>query len=195
MKRLSVLSLTLGVVILIAGFVLPSQAQIEYEVNFVLGQKMLDEDDWKDPGTGADLSDQPEFGVCSTFGKEGWPVQIALDLTASVDDVTLGGIEVEGSTSELAAGIRKIWKKNKARPFFGGGLAMVNGEFDIGGFSFDDDAVGYWIDGGVFWRLGRRFNLGIEARFSRAEITLFGVDGEAGGEHIGLILGFGKASD
>jgi hypothetical protein len=46
----------------------------------------------------------------------------------------------------------------------------------------------------VFWRLGRRFNIGIEARVTRGEITIGPFDVEAGGEHFGLLLGFGSPS-
>ena len=42
------------------------------------------------------------------------------------------------------------------------------------------------------WRLSKRFNMGLEARFSLAEINFFGEHGEAGGIHTGLVLGFGK---
>jgi len=163
----------------------PSVAEMEYDVNFILGVKMLEEDDW------APVEDQSEFAVSSTFGGVDWPVHIALDLVASADDNEDFGFKIEGSTLELDVGARKIWGK-KTRPFIGGGLALINGEFEAFTLSDDDDALGAWLDAGVFWRLGRRFNIGIEARISWAEITLFGMDGEAGGEHIGLILGFGK---
>ena len=72
-------------------------------------------------------------------------------------------------------------------------MALINGEVEALGASYDDDGTGFWVDGGVFWRLGRRFNAGFEARVSRGEISLFDTDLEAGGEHIGFVLGFGKA--
>lgn len=161
---------------------------MEYQVNFFLGQKMLDEDDW------APTEDQTEFGVVTTFGGENWPVHIAVDVLGSSEETTEMSIDLTGSTSEFDFGVRKIWGRKKIRPFLGGGIALINGEFEVLGASFDDDGTGYWANGGVFWRLGRRFNIGVEARISRAEITLFGIDVQAGGEHIGLILGFGKAS-
>jgi hypothetical protein len=164
-----------------------SQSLAQYQVNFLLGQKMLDEGDWEP------LEEQSEFGVAATFGNENWPVQVAVDLLGSTDDGDFEGLDVEASTAEFAVGVRKIWNKNKAKPFFGGGLAFVNAELEIEGVSVDDDAVGAWVNGGVFWRLGSRFNLGVDVRVSRAEVSAFGVDVEAGGEHIALILGFGKA--
>jgi hypothetical protein len=173
----------------IAGSAGPSRAEMEYEVNFLLGAKALDESDWEP------LEEQAAFAVCTTFGKVDWPVMIALDLVGSADATEVAGIDLEAGTTEFNAGIRKIWKKKNVRPFLGGGLSFLTGKFEVEGLSVDDDGVGAWIDGGVFWRLGRRFNIGIEARVSRGEITFGPFDVEAGGEQVGLILGFGSPSD
>jgi hypothetical protein len=48
-----------------------------------------------------------------------------------------------------------------------------------------------WAGGGVFWRLGRRFNLGGTVRWSDAQVTLFDNDVQAGGVTYGLLLGWG----
>jgi len=74
-------------------------------------------------------------------------------------------------------------------------VALVYGKFEVssGGITVsDDDSVqGGWVGGGVFWRLGRAFNIGVSARYSKATVTFFGVDGEGGGTHLGLLLGWG----
>jgi hypothetical protein len=169
----------------------PSQA--ENHINFSLGQKMLEKDDW------SPVEDQPEFGVASTFGSKDWPVQIAIDFLASakedevVDNSIAPGfiVDLEGRTSELAFGVRKIWNKNSIRPFVGGGVGIIAGAAEAVGIDDDDSDIGVWAHGGVFWRLGKRFNIGVDLRVSRAEVSIFGVDVQAGGEHLGLILGFG----
>ena len=51
-------------------------------VNFFLGQKTLDEDDW------APLDKQGEFGVLVDFKQQNWPVSIAIDFLGSADDGT-----------------------------------------------------------------------------------------------------------
>ena len=56
--------------------------------------------------------------------------------------------------------------------------------------SADDDAIGFWIGGGIYWTLGEHFNIGFDLRWSKAEVTINGVDGEAGGGHAGLLLGY-----
>ncbi len=167
-------------------------------VNFFLGNKSLDEDDW------ADIDQQPEFGALMSFGGSDWPVHVAVDVLGSTKEKTVFELSTEfgdlsgkltGTTTEVDLGVRKVWALGKVRPFVGGGIAIINGEvkFEVGDVSIstDDTGTGAWVDGGVFWRLGKHFNIGVEARFSRAQISLEGIDVEAGGSHLGMILGFG----
>lgn len=167
-------------------------------VNFFIGQKYLN-GDWEDDSIGADFSTQREFGVLMSFGQTTWPIDMAIDfLTSSADD-NISGVKLEGETMELDFGVRKHWGKAKTRPFIGGGLGWVKGELtgSASGISVsaDDSSYGAWIDGGVFWRFGERFNLGLEGRYSMAKIepklggTTF--DMEAGGFHLGLLIGIG----
>ena len=158
-------------------------------VNFLLGQKSLETDDW------GDLDKQAAFGVFVDFGQSDWPVSIAIDVLGTYDETTDTGINIEGSTSEIDAGIRKIWKVSNTsmRPYIGGGLALVGAELKATGpfpVSDDDTGVGLWLNGGVYWTLGQSFNIGLDLRYSDAEVTLFGVDGEAGGTTAGLLLGY-----
>ncbi len=177
-----------------------AQAKSTGQVNFFLGQKFLDAGDW-DP-----VDEQGEFGVVMSFGQVDWPVHIAVDLLGSTDegeisDPLLGEIDVTGSTVELGVGVRKIWSKNSVHPYVGGGLALVNAEIELdssfGDLDADDDGVGAWLGGGLFWRLGQRFNIGGDVRWSSAEVSPDSIDPElaaeleAGGLHIGLLLGFG----
>jgi len=169
-------------------------------VNFFLGQKSLDSDDW-DP-----VDQQGEFGAVMSFGGSDWPVLIAVDVLTSgkeedVFDNVFGASKLRAGTFEGAFGARKIWKVGNSRPYVGGGIALIGAaaEFDTGFFEFDADdaAVGPWVGGGVFWRLGSHFNLGFDARWSKAEVDLdFGAnvvekDVEAGGFQGGLTVGFG----
>ena len=158
-------------------------------VNFFLGQKTLDKNDWEP------FEEQGEFGVLVDFKQESWPVSIAIDLLASLDEHTISGIETDASTSEFDIGVRKIWEVagSSIRPFVGGGLAFINAEIEatnVVSVSVDDSGTGIWLNGGVYWTLGQHFNLGLQARYSKAEVTLAGIDGEAGGTHAGIMLGY-----
>jgi hypothetical protein len=156
-------------------------------VNFILGQKMLDDENVES----VELEDQPELAVSASVAGTDWPVHIAADLVMSREEATVLGIDVEGATTELDLGVRKIWERKRLRPFVGGGVGFMSAEVDLAGFDDDDGTTGFWIDGGLFWRLGRRFNIGFEARVSQAEVSLFGTDTDIGGNHAGLLLGFG----
>lgn len=203
------------VVVLVVLAAAAAAARGETNLNFVLGKKFLDSEDWPTD------DDQGALSLLSTFGSESWPVQIAIDVLASAASedsfrISRPGIEIRGeeitqSTLELDVGVRKIWRTGRARPFVGGGLALIWGRqersffvpppLDIEGnegipqpsviVSEEDEAPGLWLDGGIFWRLGRKFNLGLEARFSSAELGFMFRDVQAGGVSLGLILGWG----
>lgn len=167
-------------------------------INVFLGMKYLDEDDWEP------VEEQEEFGITVDFKQQGWPVSIAIGYSSSSADETeliydpIWGIvpfEFEGETSELCLGVRKIWDYFPAvRPFIGGGIALISAEAKgtaLGiSISDDDDAAGIWIGGGIYWTLGEYFNIGFDLRWSKAEVTLLDIDVEAGGSHVGLLLGY-----
>ncbi|MCI0526224.1 MAG: outer membrane beta-barrel protein [Nitrospira sp.] len=158
-------------------------------VNAFLGAKSLDEDDWEP------VEDHAELGLKLDFRQRAWPVNIAIDFMFSFDEEDLLGVNIEGETFEVNLGVRKIWDQGlQVRPFIGGGISFIGAEFKGSGFggsaSDDDTAVGFWIDGGVYWTLTEHFNLGLELGFSKAEVTLFNIDGEAGGVHFGALAGY-----
>ena len=176
-------------VLLLLGMAVHSYGWASGNVNFLLGTKSLEKDDWEP------LDEQVAFGVLVDFKQPTWPISIAIDLLGSLDEETLLGIKTEASTTEFDVGIRKIWEVSGSsiRPFVGGGLAFVSAEIkttDIFSVSVDDSGTGIWFNGGVYWTLGQSFNLGLQARYSRAEVSFFGRDAEAGGTSLGLMLGY-----
>ena len=166
--------------------------------NLFLGWKILDESDW------APVDQHEEIGLRLDFKQKSWPVSIAIDYLKSKDS-KLGPLvlpvtgtssdKVEGETSEIDLGVRKIWNTSpKFRPFVGGGIAFIKGEFDfqsgITHITDDDTGTGIWLDAGMYWIFGGHFNLGVDLRYSWAEVTLLGVDANAGGWHFGMIFGY-----
>jgi opacity protein-like surface antigen len=136
-----------------------------------------------------------ELGLKLDFRQQTWPVNIAIDFLYSFGEDDLLGINLEGETFEINFGVRKIWDQDPlVRPFIGGGISLIGAKLEGSAFggsvSDDDTAVGFWIDGGVYWALTESFNLGLELGFSKAEVTLFNVDGEAGGIHLGALMGY-----
>ena len=166
-------------------------------VNVFIGVKALDEGDWEP----VDMHDQ--IGVLADFRKKSWPISVAVDFLVSWDDqgaISLPGIgtvglEAEAKTRELDLGVRKIWDYSpNMHPYFGGGIGLVWAELEgrtTGNRVSDDDTgIGLWIGAGIYWTLYNHFNLGADFRWSKAEVTLHGVDQDAGGYHAGVSLGY-----
>lgn len=158
-------------------------------INFTLGAKALDDDDWEP------VEDQGEFGINVDFRQKDWPVNIAVALNGAGSEDTIEGVDVESVTSELRFGVKKIWEPNETmRPFLGGGFALATGDLQLeylgDKISDDDSGLGVWLEGGVYWTVGGAFNLGFDIGYSTAEVTLFGVDVDAGGGHAGLLMGY-----
>jgi hypothetical protein len=166
-------------------------------INLFLGAKILD-DDWEP------IDEHAEVGVLLDLKHKKIPLSIALDLFYSEKDKDIGvtvlgfgtfDTKVEAQTIELNIGVRKIWENfTYVRPFIGGGLAFIGAEFEASALgesvSVDDEGIGAWIDFGIYVTLSQQFNIGIDARWSKAEVDLFGVDSEAGGWHIGALIGY-----
>ena len=180
-------------------------------VNFILGGRGLDEDFW------APNESMSAFGVNIDFGPDDWPVRIAIGLSGSTAENDTeecricGGLEVrvlerpelavrnvKSSVGELSAGVLyRPRGERKLIPFVGGGLAFMTAEQEIerffGGSATDDDTtVGVYVNGGVYWRIGKRFNIGFDGRVvTGTSIQLFDKKGDANYGQLGLILGWG----
>jgi hypothetical protein len=162
-----------------------------YTGNFSLfiGQKSLDSEDW------APIEDQATVGVLFDFKHNTWPVSLAIDYLGSYDEGVEYGLEYEAFTTELGVGVRKIWETSNSpmRPYIGAGLAYNYAEARGTGFGTvsdgSDHGVGFLLNGGIFWTLGQCINVGLGLRYSKAEITVFDVNVDAGGTSAGLILG------
>jgi outer membrane protein W len=165
-------------------------------VNFFLGAKSLDSSDWN-PN-----DNQAEFGAVMSFGAKDWPVQIAGDFLVSADQTTSGSTKTTGATFEFDPGIRwLILKKGKVFPYIGGGVGIIGAAVKVEDTFLSVDAadasLGFWTDAGVFFRLGSNFNVGLDLRYSTADVDLdFGAgvvaqDVSAGGFSFGFLMGFG----
>ncbi len=179
----------IAVVLLAFGLVVP-RAFAAGNMNFFLGSKALDENDWEP------VESQGEFGIMIDFGGESWPVHLAVDLMVSATEETVGWFDYKGATTELDIGIRKPFDIGNMHPFVGGGIGFMSGAYEVGGIGeCDGSGTGFWADAGIYWTLGTSFNLGFDARVSSAdaEFTCTGggtVDVDVGGGHFGLILGY-----
>ncbi|MGA1842829.1 MAG: outer membrane beta-barrel protein [bacterium] len=168
-------------------------------LNFFIGQKSLDKDDW------APVEKQSEFGLELDFKRYHWPLSIAVELLYSIDkgsflvDPNTGSMYVEGKTYELNFGVRKRFPLYKGiTPFIGGGITNIwaksKGDLRDIIVSSSDSNLGYWVSGGIYWTLQDMLNIGVEIRYSYAESDIFknsdGSMSNAGGLHLGGLIGY-----
>jgi hypothetical protein len=178
---------------------------------------------------------QPALGIEVSWGRSNWPVMIALDVLHCYDDgvqrfhdnpifsIPTTDVRRRVSTFEVGLGLRRAFDLKGWSPYIGGGGSWVRGnmvaemsdpnagEFGVPGPTMTGrhSAFGYWVGGGLYRRLGPRFQLGLTARLSKA-MMLFPERGEvrgriggydlvpntskdkidAGGRHIGLVVGW-----
>lgn len=180
--------------IFLVGTAMPVAAfadQMTGNINLFLGMKFLNEDDWYP------VEEQGEVALEFDFRQPAWPLNFVVGLRKSQGEGTgsdplSGSLNIEGETSELSLGIRKIFDQTSVRPYLGGGLAFIDAKYEAPDFSISDsdNGIGLWVGGGVYVTLADHLNLGVDLRFSGAEVTLYDVDGAAGGAHLGVLLGY-----
>ncbi|HJQ98022.1 MAG TPA: hypothetical protein VJ826_06875 [Candidatus Polarisedimenticolaceae bacterium] len=169
-------------------------AALEGNVNVFAGQKWFSDAEWQP------IETQPELGIQLAFGQLRAPIHFAVDVFHSQDESTIAETRVEGSTTEYALGVRKVFRRQATmHPHLGGGASLVAGdvtaESPAARFQADDSDFGFWIDGGITWRLGGHLNLGLEVRYSRVKLEFGNIFAEdkvpGGGFHAGALVGFG----
>jgi opacity protein-like surface antigen len=171
-------------------------AKASGNIDLFVGQKELDEDF----GAGNDIQEQDFVGIMFDWGKETWPVHIALDFMTGSDDVDDDDLDVhlDGSTAEILLGVRWYPAKESGShwmPHLGGGLGLVSGEVSedfpdaSNDISFDDSKLGFWADAGLQYRFGEHFKIGARLKYSKAKVDNPGGDVEeveAGGFAYGI---------
>lgn len=163
-------------------------------INVSVGAKALDEDEW------SPAEEQGEIAVEFDYRPEASPINWVIGFRGAsgegdVVDPFLGPVSAESRTSELSLGVRKVWDPSQVfHPFLGGGLAFIDAEYTVaatgGSVSDSNTGFGLWLGGGVYWTLAEHFNIGLDLRFSSADVTLFGVDANAGGGHFSVFAGY-----
>ena len=159
-------------------------------VSGYVGHKSVDDKDWPN------LDSQASVGVISDFGKQSWPVSIAADLLFAGTVHESGVNEDTGGTMEIHLGARKIFtlEHSSFKPYVGGGVALVGAmlENENAGVTVDDDdtVYGTWVGAGTYYAVTPSFNIGVDVRYSKAEVTLFDKEREAGGLHAGITAGY-----
>ena len=178
----------------------PGGALAGGNANFTIGERSLG-DEW------GPLDGQLMLGATVDWGPDDWPVHFAWGLNASADseEEYYGNGEISAAIAELSFGALWLPIRNKAvRPYLGAGIASTSVVYELDyywGYSrdVDDQDFSYYANAGVYWRLGPRFNLGIDLRygwgseFDLSFETKFEEQYRVEGDYLAfsLLLGFG----
>jgi opacity protein-like surface antigen len=159
-------------------------------VSAYLGHKNVSDKDWPN------LDSQGSIGVISDFKKESWPVSIAADLIVSGTENNSGINKTTGGSAEIHLGVRKIFtlQSSSFKPYIGGGVALISAglEKKTAGVTVDDDdsALGAWVGVGGYYAVTKNISLGLDVRYSNAEVTLFNEKRDTGGVNAGMTVGY-----
>lgn len=154
------------VLVLILVALVPASALAGGNANFTIGERSLG-NEW------GSLDGQLMLGATVDWGPDDWPVHFAWGLNGSADsqEEYYGNAEISAAFAELSFGALWLPIRNKSvRPYIGAGIASVSAVYETDFYSgftrdVDDQDFGYYLNAGVYWRLGPRFNLGADLRY------------------------------
>jgi len=133
--------------------------------------------------------------------EQSWPVSLALNFMGSSDVERDRVYDTFGSTSEAQIGVKKIFELGEVTNIaIAGGAAIITGDlerrYDYPYRYRETDSeteIGPWASLGIYWRLAW-INVGIEGKWSKADMRLLSRDVDAGGGHFGVIIGYNWGS-
>lgn len=186
--------------------------------SLTLGAKTLNEDDWATNDDQFEIGLEADFAVsglpCNlAVGLSG---SGADNTFYTYENGYLSSVRDEVTTTELRFGLKQIWRAGPTlRGFLAGGPAIIaaSEEFryndgythiytygyrdyyyvaEYEGLSISDDGIslGVWAATGLYLSLENRLNVGFSIGYSAGRVRLFGDKVDAGGGHLGLLLGF-----
>ncbi|MCU0232185.1 MAG: porin family protein [Acidobacteria bacterium] len=173
----------------------PAAALAGGNANFTIGLRALNDRHWEP------AENQLMLGANVDWGMDNWPVHLAWGLNASADSQKgRYGDEMTAAFAELSFGALWLPLRDKSvRPYLGAGITSVAAQVDEEAKN-DDQDFGFYANAGVYWRLGPRFNLGLDLRYGwGAEFALsfeepkFDLTTAVDGDYFAysLLLGFG----
>lgn len=181
--------------------ILGTEASAAGSVNVLYGKKSLNKTDWQP------VDSQAEYGFGVEYQKLGWPVALVASYLNSKDtgesqypDYGFNTLDT-GETAEFAIGARKYLTKNQVRVFVEGGLVSIRTEIRVqpyaihsgdGGHLAVDTATGHglWVGAGADILVNDALSIGVLGRASDATVTMFDVEGEAGGVHFNVFAAY-----
>jgi len=198
MKIIKITNVIILFIILAMSPAAHAQSKSMGNINVLLGQRNLEENDWKP------VHEQALLGVEADFKGKNWPVSLLLGFSGSKEDdnaILINGFNVsnaklEGSTREFFVGARKyFFPGDGLMPYLNGGISFIKAKIagSIAGFglSGDDSSTGLFFGGGAIYRFGS-FNIGFDLRLlTGSDLTIGAVSATADYSQFALIVGYG----
>jgi hypothetical protein len=157
----------------------------------LVGQRFLDEDDWEP--VEEPLAVSVEFDHYGRFDPAGFEIGFSY----AEDSGDVGPVEIDSQIWELYGGVRKTFSlaEDRLHPYISAGMSWSNAEVDAsaGGLSsnIDDDALGFYLRGGVYYTFGGGLNLGLDYRkLLGADFDAEGASADGDFDQFSLSLGY-----
>ncbi len=188
-------------------------AQAAGDINLLFGTRVSSEAMLEE----AAVDDLSQFGAAFSWDYGG-PLMVAVDLLVASTDASRSVAAVyptvywtDIKSTELDVGVRKLFGEDrKLKPYLGGGLAwmrldvlqVLNGSLGEGSEFTDiimddaENAFGFWANAGLLYTLGESFNVGLDIRYSDAQVDVTPVDGglglefDTGGAQYNVLVGY-----
>jgi opacity protein-like surface antigen len=163
----------------------------DWNFNGVFGRRYVGDKDWEP------FHIYDDIGVEGSWGKADEPLMFATDFFASQDSIREGNATLHSNNLQLQVGLRKIWTFGKRwNPYGGAGLTLTDANAErLVSREVErdsDDSYGLWLGGGLFYRVGENFNVGIAVRACLMNnYRLFGNDVGGNSTHVGFVIGWG----
>lgn len=197
-KMLMIINAITLLMILAIHSVAYAQSEATGNVNVLLGQRNMNEGDWKP------VHEQTLLAVEADFGRKNWPVNMLVGFAGSkkdgnivvTDGYNVAAVNLKGTTSEFYVGARKYFGAGTSfTPYLNGGVSFINAkaEASVAGFSVsgDDSSTGLFLGGGGIFRAGS-FNIGLDLRLlTGTDIKIGSTSATADYSQFALILGYG----
>jgi hypothetical protein len=115
----------------------------------------------------------------------------------SFTDAGTGTVRERAQIGEVSAGYLKIFLLGRVRPYAGVGGSVLRAmqRLDARGRESREYewAGGLYVHGGIYWRLHRKLNLGVDVRhLISTNVDFFGAKGNLDYTQYGLLVGWGK---
>ncbi len=187
-----------AVLLLLTAAVVPATALAGGNTNFAVGQRDL-RGEWEP------FDRQWLLGATIDWGRDDWPVHLAWGINGSAHREEIYGTIVDVTAVFVEFSFGALWlpiRDRPFRPYIGAGIAGIAAAYQIEvlGLIVDDrdQDLGYYANAGIYWRLGRSFNLGVDLRYGGGSEFDLPIPAEAGKTRLdggylaySLLLGFG----